>query len=73
MDPLQSQDPSMEDDGLQSELPVVEIAALKHGLQGEVIVLLHVLFVCIFMTMKLNYRYLYSWPLFHFLMVFLVG
>ena len=32
MDPLQSQDPSMEDDGLQSKLPVVDIAAIEHGL-----------------------------------------
>ena len=51
MDPTQSQDPFMEDDGLQFVPSVVEIAAIEHGLQGEVIALLHVLFVCIFMTM----------------------
>ena len=55
MDHLQSQDPSMEDDGLQSKLPVVEIVAIEQGIQGEVIALLHVLFVYIFMTVRLNY------------------
>jgi hypothetical protein len=37
MDPTQSQDPSMEEDGLQFELPVLEITGVDHGLQGEVI------------------------------------
>ena len=38
MDPTQSQDPSMEDQGLQFDLPVVEIAAIDHGLKGNVII-----------------------------------
>ncbi len=59
MDPTQSQDPFMEDDGLQFVPSVVEIAAIEHGLQGEVIALLHVLFVCIFMTMWLYFGFLY--------------
>ena len=50
MDPLQSQDPSIEDDGLQSELPVVEVTAIEQGVHGKVIALLHVLIFCVFMT-----------------------
>ena len=37
MDPTQSQDPSMEDDGIQFELLVFEITGVDHGLEGEVI------------------------------------
>ena len=51
MDPTQSQDPSMEDDDLQFEMPVVEIVAIKHGLQREVIALVNDLVVGIFMSM----------------------
>ena len=51
MDPTESQVPYMEDHGLQSELPVVEIAAIDDGLQGEVIALLNDLFVCMCMPM----------------------
>ena len=39
-DHSQSQDPSMEDPGVQVALPVVEIAALEHGLEGEVIIIM---------------------------------
>ena len=39
MDLTQSQEPSMEDHEDQMQVPVVEIEAIDHGLQGEVIVL----------------------------------
>ena len=51
MDPTESQVPSMEEHGLQSELPVVEIEAIDDGLQGEVIPLHNDLFVCMCMPM----------------------
>ena len=51
MDPTESQVPSMEEHGLQSELPVVEIEAIDDGLQGEVIALHNDLFVCMCMPM----------------------
>ena len=37
MDPSQSQGPSLEDDGLQGDLQMLDVAAVDHGLQGEVI------------------------------------
>ena len=37
MDITQSQDPSMDDDGLWSEVLVLDIADVDHGLQREVI------------------------------------
>ena len=36
----------MKDHGFQFELSVVEIAAIDHGLEGEVIVLHNQMFVC---------------------------
>ena len=51
MDPTESQVPSMEEHGLQSELPVVEIEAIDDGLQGEVIPLHNDLFDCMCMPM----------------------
>jgi hypothetical protein len=40
----------MEEDGLESEVPLVEIAVIDTVLQDEVIALLNVLFDGIFMT-----------------------
>jgi hypothetical protein len=40
----------MEEDGLEFEVPLVEIAAIDTVLQDEVIALLNVLFDSIFMT-----------------------
>ena len=53
MDPTQSQDPSMEDDGLQFELPVLKVAAVDHGLQGEVIALPYEMFVFLHKTIHI--------------------
>lgn len=55
MDPTQSQDPSMEDDGLQFELPVLEITGVDHGLEGEVISSPYEMFV--FLNDRILYRF----------------
>ena len=52
MDPTQSQYPSMEDNGLQYKLPVVEFAAIDHGLQREVIVWLNQMFGFLYISMN---------------------
>jgi hypothetical protein len=38
MDLTQSQEPSMEEHEVQTDLPIVENEAIEHGLQGEVII-----------------------------------